>query len=223
MRPIVLCLSLLAFSVFAQGRVASGGSGSVGPAGPTGETGATGATGATGPAGPATSNGWTSDGGSTATTLRAAVGPAGFSTDGGILIDGLGGAAGSNIVLSNYSQVIWGGGAQIRSYFSDFFGELRITNVPESIVYMSINQGTGVFTLRNPVLGNGTSTTLLASGTQTKGTFTLSAGTATKTVLSGAQCVCGLSTGTVWPLCAVSGTTLTITGTGTDTGTYVCL
>lgn len=57
----------------------------------------------------------------------------------------------------------------------------------------------------------------------TKGTFTLSTGTATKTVASGAQCVCGLTTGTVWPKCAVSATTLTITGTGSDTGTYLCL
>lgn len=56
----------------------------------------------------------------------------------------------------------------------------------------------------------------------TKGTFTLVAGSATKTVVSGAQCVCGLAVGTVWPKCAVSGTTLTITGSATDTGTYVC-
>ncbi len=170
-----------------------------------------------------TATGWYSDGGSTASVKRVAVASGGISTDGGILIDGLGGAAGSNIVLSNYSQLIWGGSAQIRSYFSDFFGELRITNVPESIIYLSVNQGTGVLTLRNPVLGSATATSVLASGTVTKGTFTLSAGTATKTVLSGAQCVCGLSSGSVWPLCSVSGTTLTITGNLTDTGTYICL
>lgn len=56
-----------------------------------------------------------------------------------------------------------------------------------------------------------------------KGTYTLTVGTATATVTAGAQCVCGLSVGTVWPKCTVASTTLTITGTGSDTGTYICL
>ncbi len=74
------------------------------------------------------------------------------------------------------------------------------------------------------VSGTTTSTgAIIASSALTKGTYTLTTGSATVTVVTGAQCVCGLSVGTVWPKCAVSGTTLTITGTGSDTGTYICL
>ncbi len=64
-----------------------------------------------------------------------------------------------------------------------------------------------------------------ASSTLTRGLITLSTGTGTATVLSGAICTCGLNTsaGTAAPKCSVAATTLTATGTGSDVISYVCL
>ena len=57
-----------------------------------------------------------------------------------------------------------------------------------------------------------------------KGTVALTGGTATVTVNSGAVCVVSETTDeTKTVKGVVSGTTLTITGTGTDTIAYVCL
>lgn len=64
---------------------------------------------------------------------------------------------------------------------------------------------------------------LTVSGSSTKGTITLSAGSGTATVLSGATCVCTDSTANASVKCAVSGTTLTATGTGTDAIKFICL
>lgn len=54
------------------------------------------------------------------------------------------------------------------------------------------------------------------------GTITLAAGTGTATVYSGARCVCTDSTANASVRCAVSSTTLTATGTGTDVIAYLC-
>lgn len=52
--------------------------------------------------------------------------------------------------------------------------------------------------------------------------ITLAGGTATQAVRNGAKCVC--SSATANPMyCSVAGTTLTVNGTGTDTGTALCL
>jgi hypothetical protein len=62
------------------------------------------------------------------------------------------------------------------------------------------------------------------SGSGTKGTKTLSAGSATQAVATGSQCVCSnTSTATVCKA-SVSGTTATFTsGAGTDVVAYICL
>lgn len=69
----------------------------------------------------------------------------------------------------------------------------------------------------------------LASAAQVKvtattggGTISLSGGTGTATVLSGHRCVCTDTTANVSVKCAVSGTTLTATGTTTDVIAYFC-
>lgn len=62
-----------------------------------------------------------------------------------------------------------------------------------------------------------------ASATRTKGTITLAAGTGTATVASGSICVCSDTTAINAVRCAVSSTTLTATGTGTDVIAYHCL
>jgi hypothetical protein len=54
------------------------------------------------------------------------------------------------------------------------------------------------------------------------GTITLSTGSGTATVLSGHRCVCTDTTANVSVKCAVSATTLTATGTGSDVIAYVC-
>jgi hypothetical protein len=54
------------------------------------------------------------------------------------------------------------------------------------------------------------------------GTVGLSGGTGTATVRNGARCVCTDTTANASVKCAVSGTTLTITGTTTDTIAYFC-
>lgn len=65
---------------------------------------------------------------------------------------------------------------------------------------------------------------VLTTSALTKGSKTLVAGSGTVTVLSGAKCVCSEETNQANGVkCSVSGTTLTITGTGTDVITYVCL
>jgi len=68
-----------------------------------------------------------------------------------------------------------------------------------------------------------TAGSLYVGATGNKACVNLSSGTATATVLSGAVCTCGLSVGTVWPKCSVATTTLTITGTGSDTVCYTCM
>lgn len=51
----------------------------------------------------------------------------------------------------------------------------------------------------------------------------LSSGTKTETVPSGARCVCSSQTTHALTGCSVSGTTLSVAGTGTDAFTYICL
>lgn len=66
---------------------------------------------------------------------------------------------------------------------------------------------------------------LLAAGaTKSRGSIALSVGTGTATVRSGAVCVCSETTDATKTLkCAVSGTTLTATGNGSDVINYICL
>ncbi len=64
---------------------------------------------------------------------------------------------------------------------------------------------------------------LAAGATRTKGTITLAAGTGTATVTSGCVPACSDTTAVAAVRCAVSGTTLTATGTGTDVISYLCL
>lgn len=66
---------------------------------------------------------------------------------------------------------------------------------------------------------------ITAGGSTTAGTITLSGGTGTAAVRSGARCVCSETTSAATPgKCAVSSTTLTATyGVGTDVITYICL
>jgi hypothetical protein len=59
-------------------------------------------------------------------------------------------------------------------------------------------------------------------GTTGGGTITLSGGTGTATVLTGHRCVCTDTTAAAAVKCAVSGTTLTATGTTTDVIAYFC-
>ena len=54
------------------------------------------------------------------------------------------------------------------------------------------------------------------------GAITLSAGTGTATVASGATCVCTDTTANASVKCAVSGTTLTATGTASDVVAFLC-
>ncbi len=64
-----------------------------------------------------------------------------------------------------------------------------------------------------------------SSGTATAGSFVLTAGSGTVTVLSGAHCVCSVDTAFLACQISVSGTTATITVTtgGSNTVSYVCL
>jgi hypothetical protein len=63
---------------------------------------------------------------------------------------------------------------------------------------------------------------LKVTATTGGGTITLSAGSGTATVLSGHRCVCSDTTALALCKPSVSGTTLTITGTGTDVIAYLC-
>jgi hypothetical protein len=63
---------------------------------------------------------------------------------------------------------------------------------------------------------------LKVSSTTGGGTISLSGGTGTATVLSGHRCVCTDTTANASVKCAVSGTTLTATGTTTDVIAYFC-
>lgn len=60
------------------------------------------------------------------------------------------------------------------------------------------------------------------SQTANSGTITLSGGTGTAAVTSGARCICTDQTANASVKCVVSGTTLTATGTTTDVITYLC-
>lgn len=72
----------------------------------------------------------------------------------------------------------------------------------------------GAFIANNGGAGNGPNS----------GVLTLSGGTQTQAVRANAKCVCGKATNRANPVeCAVSGTVLTATGTGTDQVSYVCL
>jgi hypothetical protein len=62
-----------------------------------------------------------------------------------------------------------------------------------------------------------------SASTTSVGSITLSAGSGTATTFSGAKCVCTDTTANASVKCAVSGTTLTATGTTTDVIAYVCL
>jgi hypothetical protein len=65
--------------------------------------------------------------------------------------------------------------------------------------------------------------TAVMQSAKNRGTITLSAGTGTVAVLSGQICACSDTTAVAAVKCAVSATTLTATGTGTDVIAYVCL
>ncbi len=84
------------------------------------------------------------------------------------------------------------------------------------------NNSTGVVTFQFGIDATGR---IVASSSTNKGTITLSGGgTGTATVTSGAKCVCSYSTvGIIVPLCNVSGTTLTATGTASADMNYICL
>lgn len=60
------------------------------------------------------------------------------------------------------------------------------------------------------------------TATTMRNAVTLSAGSGTATVSSGAFCVCSSTTANP-AHCSVSGTTLTVTGTGTDVVNYICI
>lgn len=72
------------------------------------------------------------------------------------------------------------------------------------------------------VTGAATATQHRVSATTGGGTITLAAGSGTATVFSGARCVCTDTTANASVKCAVSGTTLTATGTATDVIAYLC-
>jgi hypothetical protein len=61
-----------------------------------------------------------------------------------------------------------------------------------------------------------------STSSKTRGTITLVAGTGTATVQSGSVCTCVDTTANASVRCAVSGTTLTATGTATDVIAYIC-
>lgn len=93
--------------------------------------------------------------------------------------------------------------------------------------------GSNVFTvdLEGDVTGSAISGTtgtfsgrIHSTSTTTVGQITLETGTGTATVFSGAICVCSEATDeTKTVKCAVSSTTLTATGTGSDVINYICL
>lgn len=72
------------------------------------------------------------------------------------------------------------------------------------------------------VTGTVTASGIVSNSATWAGTKTLSGGTGTTTVASGARCVCTDTTANVSVKCSVSGTTLTFTGTTTDVIAYWC-
>lgn len=201
----------------------------------------------------AASTGWTSDGGSTATTLRVEVGANGIFIDGGMQlatdIRFITGNTGSNPADPSYNCFNFGpltGGNQwwlcgkpnvaFKLYnngteYMSFSPANGIGSFPFGVttagaLASTIGSGSvAVQTVSGAKTCTGTSgAACITDGTQNRGVKALSVGTGTVTVFAGAICNCSLNTsaGTAAPKCSVSGTTLTITGSGTDSINYFC-
>lgn len=93
---------------------------------------------------------------------------------------------------------------------------------------MRFRTNTGVFQFHDgsntllTVTDDGSTGYISGASTKQKGTISLSGGTGTATTFSGATCVCTDTTANASVKCAVSGTTLTATGTTTDVIAYRC-
>jgi len=136
------------------------------------------------------------------------IGSAGIATDGGIRITG--GVV--SIAASATSPMIISGQAGVLQ-------KLDLNSSSGSTLQYDTDHLIRVDSAQTKVFGN-----LAAADATNKGTITLVAGTASRTVASGSACVCSNTTAALACVPGVSGTTLTVTsGVGTDVVAYLCL
>lgn len=154
----------------------------------------------------------------------------------GTTITGTG--AGSFSTLTTTGAIIAGGvgSTYLGARHSAGYSALWFNVTPSALNYAIGSSSTGAtdintaagtditFNVGNTAVANmnGVGLKLAAGATKSRATVALVLGTITATVNSGAVCVCESAT-VNRAYCSVSGTTLTITGTGTDSVSYICL
>lgn len=126
----------------------------------------------------------------------------------------------TTVVTLDAGAVVLGSGTttvpQVRAAGSDFFIAAPTAN---DIIFESAD---GTERGRFKAAGQITGSIITLSGATGAGTKTLSTGSGTVAVFSGARCVCTDTTAVAAVKCSVSATTLTITGTSSDVIAYLC-